>query len=136
MDIYPSTNKNNAYANLNEYKLQLQRKLQTTNTNKPTRSNDINWSPPPANALKFNVDAHYNGDGHWGLGWIVRKEDGSCLGATTRTVRARTAMEAEALGLVAMLHSIHQQEERPIIIHYYKYDLLLKVLHQWKRCQM
>ncbi|MCI52379.1 hypothetical protein A2U01_0073623, partial [Trifolium medium] len=59
---------------------------------------------------------HCNGDGHWGLGWIVRKEDGSCLGATTRTVSARTAMEAEALGLVVVLQSINQQEGRTIII--------------------
>ncbi|MCI40548.1 hypothetical protein A2U01_0061781, partial [Trifolium medium] len=59
---------------------------------------------------------HCNGDGHWGLGWIVRKEDGSYLGATTRTVRARTDVEAEDLGLVVVLRSISQQEGRKIII--------------------
>ncbi|MCI80962.1 hypothetical protein A2U01_0102234, partial [Trifolium medium] len=63
-----------------------------------------------------NVDAHCNDDGHWGLGWVVRKADGSCLGAATRVVRVREAIEAEVLGLEAVLQAIDQFQGQEIII--------------------
>ncbi|CAJ2675264.1 unnamed protein product [Trifolium pratense] len=109
-----------ACANLREYK-QLQQK-DSTKARPKTRqsSNDLNWSPPPANTLKINVDAHFHSDGHWGLGWIVRKRDGSCLGAATRVVRARTPIEAEALGLIGVMQYIdnlqNQHQDMAIIV--------------------
>jgi ribonuclease HI len=62
------------------------------------------------------VDAHCNGDGRWGLGWVVRNGDGICLGAATRIVQAQSALEAEARGLEAVLRSIHRFEGCPMVI--------------------
>ncbi|MCI75967.1 hypothetical protein A2U01_0097236, partial [Trifolium medium] len=39
------------------------------------------WSPPPRGSLKINVDAHLSSDGHWFSGLILRREDGSAVGA-------------------------------------------------------
>jgi hypothetical protein len=50
------------------------------------------------------VDDHSNGDGHWGLGSVVRNEDVSCLGAATKVVRAREAIKAETLGIEVVLN--------------------------------
>jgi hypothetical protein len=49
-----------------------------------TRSNNISWSPPPWGALKANVDAHLSSDGCWFAGIILRRADGSVVGAATR----------------------------------------------------
>ncbi|MCI49227.1 hypothetical protein A2U01_0070470, partial [Trifolium medium] len=54
------------------------------------------------------MDAHFHSDGHWGLGWIVRRTDRSCIGAATNVVRARTATEAEALGFEAVMKYIER----------------------------
>jgi hypothetical protein len=37
------------------------------------------WSPPAKDTLKLNVDAHPCGDGRWGLGLVLRTEDGRCV---------------------------------------------------------
>ncbi|MCI30237.1 hypothetical protein A2U01_0051446, partial [Trifolium medium] len=87
-----------ASSTLHEYKKMQQKGLNKIGTNQPKCSNEQNWTPPPANTLKANVDAHFHSDGHWGLGWIVRKMDVNCIGAATKVIRARTATEAEALG--------------------------------------
>jgi hypothetical protein len=50
--------------------------------------------------LKLNVDAHLLGDGHWALGWILRWEDESWVGAATRVVKGtKDALLAKAIGL-------------------------------------
>jgi ribonuclease HI len=105
-----------ANSNLADYKKHLNKGPQRTSTNNPNRRNELNWTPPPTNTLKINVDAHCNGDGRWGLGWIVRGMDGYCLGAATCVVKARTATEAEARGLEAVLRSIQRFAENTIII--------------------
>ncbi|PNX59748.1 hypothetical protein L195_g056578, partial [Trifolium pratense] len=105
-----------AGATLREYKANSELGRNTVRTNTSTSSNETNWSPPPTNTLKINVDAHCNGDGRWGLGWVVRKEDGSCLGAVTRVVRARMTMEAEALGIIEVLQQIERYDGRPVIV--------------------
>jgi ribonuclease HI len=105
-----------ANSNLADYKKHLNKGPQRTSTNNPNRRNELNWTPPPANTLKINVDAHCNGDGRWGLGWIVRGMDGYCLGAATCVVKARTTTEAEARGLEAVLRSIQRFAENTIII--------------------
>ncbi|GAU38871.1 hypothetical protein TSUD_67340 [Trifolium subterraneum] len=62
-----------------------------------------NRLPRQQGALKFNVDAHLSGDGSWGLGWIVRREDGSWVGATTKVVRGiKEVAAAEARVLEAI----------------------------------
>jgi hypothetical protein len=48
------------------------------------RSNNISWSPPPWGALKVNVDAHLSSDGRWLARLILRRADGSAVGAATR----------------------------------------------------
>ncbi|MCH98433.1 ribonuclease H protein, partial [Trifolium medium] len=82
------------------------------------RLNNVeNWIPPPRNTLKLNVDAHLIGDGHWGLGLILRKEDGSCVGAATRVARGMvSAVEAEAQGLVEAIDLLAQIPHQAAII--------------------
>jgi len=38
---------------------------------------NIGWSPLGKAELKLNVDAHHLGDGSWGLGLVLRRDDGS-----------------------------------------------------------
>jgi ribonuclease HI len=78
--------------------------------NNQARSNEIKWTPPPATALKTNVDAHCNDDGRWGLGWVVRNVEGVCLGAATSIVCAKSAAEAEARGIEVVLNTMDQIE--------------------------
>jgi ribonuclease HI len=46
----------------------------------------------------------------------VWNEDGICLGAATRIVKAQNALEAEAKGLEEVLRSIHRFPEHSIIV--------------------
>jgi ribonuclease HI len=46
-------------------------------------SHDTSWSPPPRDSLKINVDAHRSGDGRWFSGLVLRRSDGSVVGAAT-----------------------------------------------------
>ncbi|GAU36074.1 hypothetical protein TSUD_320370 [Trifolium subterraneum] len=83
-------------------------------SNRPTTSNNRHnksWSPPHRNFLKLNVDAHLKDDGHWGLGLVLRREDGRCVGAATKVVQgmndatlAETRGFHEALSWVKTLH--------------------------------
>jgi hypothetical protein len=60
---------------------------------------NICWSPPPNATLKLNVDAHSMSDGHWGYGLVLRRVDGSCVGAVTRVrFGSDCALLAEAMG--------------------------------------
>jgi ribonuclease HI len=85
-------------------------------SNDASRSHEQNWSPPPMATLKVNMDAHFHGDGRWGLGWVVRQADGSCLRVASRIIRASTTTEAEARGLEAVLHAIGTFGEQDITI--------------------
>jgi hypothetical protein len=70
-----------------------------TSSTRP-RGNNINWTPPTNGALKLNVDAHPCDDGRWGLGIVLRTEEGKCVGAATAVVRGSLEiLECEALGL-------------------------------------
>jgi ribonuclease HI len=63
-------------------------------------SNNNSWSPPLREALKINVDAHLSSDGHWISGLILRRSDGSIVGAATRShVASKDVAFGEALGL-------------------------------------
>jgi ribonuclease HI len=63
------------------------------------------------------VDAHQLGDGHWGLGLVLRWEDGRCVGAATREVWGLSeVIEAEAMGLSeAVVYLSKVQHDRVII---------------------
>jgi ribonuclease HI len=92
--------------NVFEYQHHLEKNPNHDKPNKASSSNESNWKPPPTGTLKTNVDAHCLGDGRWGLGWLVRNEEGRCLGAETRVVCAREAVEAEVMGLEAAIQSL------------------------------
>jgi ribonuclease HI len=83
-----------------------------------TRGHDtIIWSPPARNLLKLNVDAHPCDDGRWGLGRVLRTEDGGCVGAATRLVRgSHETMEGEALGLKAAMEFILNKGIQHVVI--------------------
>jgi hypothetical protein len=48
-------------------------------------SNNNSRSSPLREALKINVDAHLRSDGQWFSGLILRRSDGSIVGAATRS---------------------------------------------------
>ncbi|GAU24876.1 hypothetical protein TSUD_116000 [Trifolium subterraneum] len=107
-----------AKTSISEYQLQLnQSSANKTRVTQMCRNNDENWTPPPKDTLKLNVDAHFLSDGHWGLGWILRTELGSCVGAATRVVRGiTTATEAEAQGLWEAIDWLDQASDPAVII--------------------
>ncbi|GAU49901.1 hypothetical protein TSUD_139570 [Trifolium subterraneum] len=82
---------NTALAQLHEYQafsLELkitQRPLVTRNS-----SNNNSWCPPLRGTLKINVDAHLSSDGRWFSGMVLRRSDGSAVGAATRVHIAAT----------------------------------------------
>ncbi|MCI64556.1 hypothetical protein A2U01_0085814, partial [Trifolium medium] len=71
------------------------------------------WSLPPKHGLKLNVDAHPLDVGHWGLGLVLRGDDGRCVGAATRICKGSECVAmAEALGLsegMAWIEKLHIQ---------------------------
>ncbi|GAU35403.1 hypothetical protein TSUD_160540 [Trifolium subterraneum] len=82
-----------------------------------TRGNNNYWIPPTCTAVKFNVDAHPSGDGRWGLGMVIRTEEGKCVGAATRVVRgSEDALDGEALGLQAALDLLEHQAIHDVTI--------------------
>ncbi|CAJ2639734.1 unnamed protein product [Trifolium pratense] len=101
-----------------EYHRQVKPISEQVNRNTRARSNnDSDWIPPPKDTLKLNVDAHLMGDGHWGLGWILRKEDGSLVGAATKVVRGlNEAIEAEAMGVVEAIMFLTEFQNGSVII--------------------
>jgi ribonuclease HI len=105
-----------AASSIREYQQHQEKGSDTKSSNVTPCSHESNWSPPPATTLKTNVDAHFHGDGRWGLGWVVRKTDGSCLGAATRIIRARSAIEAEARGLEAVVNEVDRFNGQDIIV--------------------
>jgi hypothetical protein len=69
-----------------------------------TSGHNISWSPPPRGIQKINVDAHLSSDGHWFSGLLLRRSDGSIVGAATRSHSgSANAVLGEALGLGAAI---------------------------------
>jgi ribonuclease HI len=80
-------------------------------------SNNNSWSPPLRDALKINVDAHLSSDGHWFSRLILRRSDGSTVGAATRSHGVSTDVAlGEALGLGDALDMAEKLELSNIII--------------------
>jgi ribonuclease HI len=110
----------NAHESLIEYQNQ-QQQLHSNLVNHATqcRSNNIDgWKHPPQNSMKLNVDAHrLASDGRWGVGLILRLDDGRLVGARTKVVEGfDAAIEAEALGLEAAVEMADLFRERKVII--------------------
>ncbi|MCH91756.1 retrotransposon protein putative unclassified, partial [Trifolium medium] len=73
--------------------------------------NNKSWSPPPRSYLKLNVDAHLLDDGHWGLGLVLRREDGRCVGAATKLHKGSDSVGlAETMGLQEGLNFINSMQ--------------------------
>jgi hypothetical protein len=71
-------------------------------------SNDTSCSPPLGDTLKINVDAHLRRDGRWSSGLILKRSDGSIVGAATRShVGSSEPTFGEAMGLNDALDRIH-----------------------------
>ncbi|MCI12438.1 hypothetical protein A2U01_0033543, partial [Trifolium medium] len=69
---------------LHEYKHHaVEARLETVNSVPSDNRHNKSWNPPPRNFQKLNVDAHLCDDGHWGFGFVLRREDGRCVGAVT-----------------------------------------------------
>ncbi|GAU14088.1 hypothetical protein TSUD_169130 [Trifolium subterraneum] len=82
-----------------------------------TRGNNNYWIPSTQGSLKLNVDAHPSGDGRWGLGIVMRTEEGKCVGATTKVVRGSDdILEGEARGLQAALDFLETHKAISITI--------------------
>jgi ribonuclease HI len=81
-----------------------------------TRHN-TGWSPPPKGSFKLNVDAHSLSEGHWGLGLVLRRDDGNQVGAVTR-VRKGTdcVLFAEAMGLQEAMKLVNRWKLQNTII--------------------
>jgi ribonuclease HI len=105
-----------ANQSISEYQLNLEKHPSYDNASSHRIGNELNWKPPPAGALKANVDAHQLGDGRWGLGWLVRNEDGRCLGAETKVVCANKAVDAEVMGIEAVIQNLSPFPNQKIII--------------------
>jgi ribonuclease HI len=105
-----------ASTTLQEFKAQLDKGTSKPGRNNHPRSHEISWTPPPTAALKLNVDAHFQSDGRWGIGLVVRTTEGSCLGAATRVVGARSAIQAEARGFEVAIQSIEKFRDQVVII--------------------
>jgi ribonuclease HI len=80
-------------------------------------SNNVSWSPPPSSYLALNVDAHRFGDGHWGLGMVLRREDGRVVGAATRVCKGSEDVDfAEAMGFSEAVQWIQKLQIGRVII--------------------
>jgi ribonuclease HI len=78
---------------------------------------NIGWSPPPNTFTKLNVDAHSLSDGRWCLGLVLRREDGSCVGAVTRVRQGSDCvLLAKALGLQEAMELIKRRNLQNTII--------------------
>jgi ribonuclease HI len=106
-----------AMKNLHEYQAnQHARVTKRTNRSEVNRHN-TGWSPPPNTFTKLNVDAHSLSDGRWGLGLVLRRDDGSCVGAVTRMRRGSDCvLLAEALGLQEAMELIKRRNLQNVII--------------------
>ncbi|GAU49883.1 hypothetical protein TSUD_408220 [Trifolium subterraneum] len=80
-------------------------------------SHNNSWSPPPRGSLKINVDAHSSGDGHWYSGLILRREDGSTVGAVTCSHKgSEDSSLGEALGLNDGLDWLEREKITEVVI--------------------
>ncbi|PNY14017.1 cytochrome p450 [Trifolium pratense] len=108
---------NTAFKRLHEYQAHGENHIPNQSTKPKGCSNNISWSPPLRGILEANVDAHQSSDGHWFSGMVLRRSDGSAIGAATRAHKGLFDVTTrEALGLNATLDWIEKLEERQVIL--------------------
>jgi ribonuclease HI len=57
------------------------------------------------------------GEGKWGLGWIIRKDNGDWIGAATKIVHGiEEAIEAEARGIMEAVGDLNRSQQNKVII--------------------
>ncbi|PNX85350.1 hypothetical protein L195_g041418 [Trifolium pratense] len=107
-----------ALKQLHEYQLHSsETQLQNPNGKSTGRSHNISWSPPLRGTLKINVDAHLSSDGHWSTGLVLRRSDGSAVGAATRVHNGvADAATGEAMGLNDAMDWVEKLGENKVII--------------------
>ncbi|PNX67651.1 hypothetical protein L195_g055740, partial [Trifolium pratense] len=90
-----------AFKQLQEYQLHgFEQKICDPHVKSTACRNDTSWSPPLRGILKINVDAHLSSDGHWSTGMVLRRSDGSAVGAATRSHKGiADIITGEAMGL-------------------------------------
>jgi hypothetical protein len=72
-----------AMANLHDYQVNQNARVAERPSESRTNCHNNGWIPLPNTFTKLNVDAHSLGEDHWGLGFVLRREDGSCVGVVT-----------------------------------------------------
>ncbi|GAU35043.1 hypothetical protein TSUD_30090 [Trifolium subterraneum] len=107
-----------AMKNLYDYHHHLiDNRIKPSKPSDPVARNNNSWSAPPSNFLELNVDAHLTSDGRWGLGMLLRRDDGRCVGAATRLCNGSLdVMLAKAQGLHKAIELITEQRLTRVII--------------------
>lgn len=94
---------------LHEFKSNQHTRACSDPTDAEKTRNNTRWSLPPKGTLKLNVDAHSLSDGRWGLGILLRRDDGSTVGAVTRVrTGSDDALLAESMDLQEALTLIQK----------------------------
>jgi hypothetical protein len=106
-----------AMANLHDYQANQNARVGERTSKSGTNRLNKSWSPPPNTFTKLNVDAHSLSEGHWGLGLVLRREDGSCVGAVTRVRKgSNCVLFAEALCLQEAMELVKRWNLKNTII--------------------
>jgi ribonuclease HI len=106
-----------AMKSLHEYQANQHARVPERTSESGANRHNISWSPPPSTFTKLNVDAHSLSDGRWGLGLVLRREDGSCVGAMTRIRQGSDCvLLAEAMGLQEAMEMIKRKKLQRTII--------------------
>ncbi|XP_045810802.1 uncharacterized protein LOC123905222 [Trifolium pratense] len=118
-NLPPQEISSNAFKKLHEYQSHGEVKTQKSQTSPPSTnscSNNISWSPPLRGTLKINVDAHLSSDGHWFAWMVLRRSDGSAVGAATRVHKGMTnVVMGEAMGLNDAIDWIEKMEKHQVV---------------------
>jgi hypothetical protein len=116
-NVPPTDMMQRAMQTLHEFQANQSTRAMSNPTETAKIRNDISWSLPPKEALKLNVDAHSLSDGRWGIGLLLRRDDGSVVGAVTRVqMGSDCALLAEALGLQEAVNLIQQWNLHKVVI--------------------
>jgi ribonuclease HI len=116
-NIPPAEAMQRAMKALNDYQANQKSRAMQDPTGNENNRNNTSWSLPPKGTLKLNVDAHLLSDGRWGLGLLLRRDDGSTIGAVTRTrLGSNCALLAEAMGLQEAINLVQQWDLSNVII--------------------
>ncbi|XP_045831362.1 uncharacterized protein LOC123922707 [Trifolium pratense] len=106
-----------ALRRLHEYQTYGEKQIPVQNPMAKGCSNNTRWSPPLRDILKANVDAHLSSDGHWFSGIVLRRSDGSIVGAATQSHKGSSEiLMGEALGLNDALDWLEKIDEHQVIL--------------------